>query len=1155
MGGPSHGGPPSWAPPPVSTTVSRFAANETIKRMLFPRHYERNADFVLHTEWLCACGFRGDVRKTKGGPIHGDEGPLPYRPGAPTRLIRQFHSSRAYSIILLAGITTTRTAIAAATAAREAAAAAAAATAEREHQEQAASASAAAAALGVIHPAPTFGLLSRRPGGRRPWWLEVTTPSLQRAPVALVAESMPLITPVGPINVFVDVFARRPFHGGGPSGGPPAWIRGFGPAFEGGGGPLDGTITVSPDPHSSGGGGALPGPTIRDGGASFELFGCKECVPALYVLTHAHTDHLRGLRGASWVNGPPQGPLLCTETTSRLLLKGHPYLKPFILPLALHTPYLFFVRRCEAGGPPPVKERHRGPYRDWQQQSSLQGAPSLEPLSTEGSEPKEKVLASGRDQCSSSSNSNSGSSSSNGRSSSNSKSGSSSSRGEEEGGSEACGLTPRLLVDRAAAAARSSSSRGRGFCCSCGCAVDGVYVHLVDARHCPGSALLLLRSPAFGCFVHTGDFCCSDLNLLPLLQQVQHGLHMLQQLDDPAAAAAAAAAAADSSARCLPDTGVISTALLTQKHRKEQQQQQQQQQQQIQQQQQQQIQLQVQQQQVDVLFLDNTYLHPSFVFLSRPQAIQVMCEHVRRACSKGAPSEDGPPGQGAPSRGFASRRVIGRGPLVGGPLHLHVIVGVEKLGKETLLQQLGQALGTRVRLSEAHYDFLAAAAAPAAAAAAAATAPAAAAAADSCMYTLDQFIRGFGCPFVEAATQMHTDHSNSSKDSNSGSSCCCSGMEGCEPTRLNGGDGGVALPSISHDHHNHLQQQQQQQEQQQQDQQQQQQGQQQQQQQQQREGGEPFFGGFSLFAVSRRSLQKAVGALEAQGLKALGLLPSGGCVESHLSGSVHAVSFSSHSSFPSLQLFVEALSPKKIVLLESLPIPCNACTTPAPDASSFNTGEGPPSLCRDGGFPLCAWGGDALGGPPSWGAPSGKEAPAALLLDDPVAVELFDDIKAEGLTCTDTSSHCSNGAAIEAGGHSACKGGSGGDWGWSSGVSSAFNYDGREGLAALLEATGVPEIILGSGRRVYCVGGPPHACGLKDPHQKRRRRFLLPSRHVFPAAKLKGGPPEPPEKVEEAGEAEVKLLVLPRKTVKRMGGLPSLRFVEGGGGGDVALEL
>ena len=106
---------------------------------------------------------------------------------------------------------------------------------------------------------------------------------------------------------------------------------------------------------------------------------------------------------------------------------------------------------------------------------------------------------------------------------------------------------PVLFLERAASAALSSSSSDSGNKCCCGSIVDRVFIQLVDARHCPGSAMLLLRSAPVGSYVHTGDFSCTGSNLQPLLRQVQQGLRLLQQLEDPVAATAAAAAASDDS--------------------------------------------------------------------------------------------------------------------------------------------------------------------------------------------------------------------------------------------------------------------------------------------------------------------------------------------------------------------------------------------------------------------------------------------------------------------------------------------------------------------------------------------------------------------------------------------------------------------------------
>lgn len=82
----------------------------------------------------------------------------------------------------------------------------------------------------------------------------------------------------------------------------------------------------------------------------------EECLPSLFVLTHAHTDHLRGLI-PSWAKGSngtqvtireprwsSRGPIVCTEITGQLLIRRFPQLRPLVLPLKLQTPYLFLIR-------------------------------------------------------------------------------------------------------------------------------------------------------------------------------------------------------------------------------------------------------------------------------------------------------------------------------------------------------------------------------------------------------------------------------------------------------------------------------------------------------------------------------------------------------------------------------------------------------------------------------------------------------------------------------------------------------------------------------------------------------------------------------------------------------------------------------------------
>ena len=53
--------------------------------------------------------------------------------------------------------------------------------------------------------------------------------------------------------------------------------------------------------------------------------------------------------------------------------------------------------------------------------------------------------------------------------------------------------------------------------------VEGVEVTLLDANHCPGSAMVLFRLRDGRCFLHVGPFrgCTASLNAAPLLLQLQ----------------------------------------------------------------------------------------------------------------------------------------------------------------------------------------------------------------------------------------------------------------------------------------------------------------------------------------------------------------------------------------------------------------------------------------------------------------------------------------------------------------------------------------------------------------------------------------------------------------------------------------------------------
>ena len=54
----------------------------------------------------------------------------------------------------------------------------------------------------------------------------------------------------------------------------------------------------------------------------------------VYILTHVHTDHLRGLNN-SW----NYGPIYCSRLTAQLILNKFPELKPMLKMVPLEQPY------------------------------------------------------------------------------------------------------------------------------------------------------------------------------------------------------------------------------------------------------------------------------------------------------------------------------------------------------------------------------------------------------------------------------------------------------------------------------------------------------------------------------------------------------------------------------------------------------------------------------------------------------------------------------------------------------------------------------------------------------------------------------------------------------------------------------------------------
>lgn len=168
-------------------------------------------------------------------------------------------------------------------------------------------------------------------------------------------------------------------------------------------------------------------------------------------------------------------------------------------------------------------------------------------------------------------------------------------------------------------------------------------------------------------------------------------------------------------------------------------------------------------------------------------------------------------------------------------------MGVDNLGKESRLQQLGKALRAPIGLSEAQSDS------------AAAVAAAAAQANGTCAYSIEDFTRGLYCPVIRAV--MSWIFTSTSWGSSSDNSTAVREMPACgcpwpnesrsaarpghpqeQPWHEASQEDVEMLVGLS---------------------------------------GEASQAAVPLFAVSRRLLLKVVSALEASALSALGLLPSG----------------------------------------------------------------------------------------------------------------------------------------------------------------------------------------------------------------------------------------------------------------------------------------
>lgn len=169
--------------------------------------------------------------------------------------------------------------------------------------------------------------------------------------------------------------------------------------------------------------------------------------------------------------------------------------------------------------------------------------------------------------------------------------------------------------------------------------------------------------------------------------------------------------------------------------------------------------------------------------------------------------------------------------------------------------------------------------------------------------------------------------------------------------------------------------------------------------------------------------------------------------------------------------------------------------------------------------------------------------PAALLLQSPEALRTFFAVREEASGCMRSSSSSSNAAlaALRRGSAAAGPAATRGD----SGVSAAFDFDGREGLADFFRAAGVPTIILGSGRRSFCLVGAP--CSSREASAggpQRRRRGAPKGPPVSATPLIEGCRKRPPVSAVKRDEGETGML-LPQRKAKRM--VAALRFAHRAG--------
>lgn len=163
-----------------------------------------------------------------------------------------------------------------------------------------------------------------------------------------------------------------------------------------------------------------------------------------------------------------------------------------------------------------------------------------------------------------------------------------------------------------------------------------------------------------------------------------------------------------------------------------------------------------------------------------------------------------------------------------------------------------------------------------------------------------------------------------------------------------------------------------------------------------------------------------------------------------------------------------------------------------------------------------------------------QRVPAALLLDNPEVQQAFLAVRAESFGCKSPSSTSSKGALAPLGRSAAAAE-------VVSSLFAGFDYDGREGLSAFLQATGASTVIFGSGRRIFCLpGGLCRGLTASALAFQRRRRapgFVGAPGQLEDSYELQ---PVALEQESSGGRQPSGGLMLPRKVRRRAGG--RLRF-------------